>query len=633
MSKPVKNLTIETSPSLEESKESMLYRPQLLKYKYKTCIEKPVLTDTYDPDTMNSLKSLMKTTSLNMNLSRQKNPSYTRYQEHFETSNNIKSQIPSDNKNLLPQWIKYDKNVLRFEGYFDEHVTESAYENWRIRPCTILYYLEDDTVHVIENKYENSGIPQGDFIKRRRTKLFEKDPELKRELYWKDLNLGKNITIFDKSFRLCKCDKFTKDFYDKNGIVLNPEEEIPQIDFSSKYSMIDFGKIKKNIAEMKEYTEVGLGGGHPNGGLEQFLENDRKVLRFDISWYDPYDKEEKYYKLHFYLSDNQIEICEIKVNNSGKDNFPKLLRKSMLPKIPRMTYCPGIEHPEEEYYMPKDLLIGNYIYVYNRKCKIFGCDEFTKNWYKENLGINMESIKLKTNPKQNIIHPIPPYNGYGTEEDSLLNVKYLNFQYKTREHYVNKFKRDKHILRFLSKLISPIPSDEERKFLLSFYCRDEAIQVYEIADRNSGRKSGKFYEKQRVKNPYTKEYYTEKDFVLGNLIYVNKYTFKLIEMDEYTKKYMISNKEIFRDADIKNVVDRIKLVSNDFTDFDEFLVHLLFVIDPKGTNFVSKDDIINGLKTFGVYLSEQEISTLISRLNRSGNLYSMEDLYNYLAAN
>ena len=49
----------------------------------------------------------------------------------------------------------------------------------------------------------------------------------------------------------------------------------------------------------------------------------------------------------------------------------------------RMTYCPGLEHPEEEYYMPKDLVIGNYIYVYNRKCKIFGCDEFTKNWYKK----------------------------------------------------------------------------------------------------------------------------------------------------------------------------------------------------------------------------------------------------------
>ena len=181
----------------------------------------------------------------------------------------------------------------------------------------------------------------------------------------------------------CNCDKFTKDFFDNKGISLNPPEEIPSIDFSSKYSMIDFNSVKKNIMDLKEYTEVGLGGGHPNKGLNQFLENDRKVLRFDISWYDPYDKEEKYYKLHFYLSDNQIEICEIKVNNSGKDNFPKLLRKSMLPKVPRMTYCPGIEHPEEEYYMPKDLVIGNYIYVYNRKCKIFGCDEFTKEWYKK----------------------------------------------------------------------------------------------------------------------------------------------------------------------------------------------------------------------------------------------------------
>ena len=329
---------------------------------------------------MNSLKKLMLETNIDMNPKK----TFSRYQDMAPPMSTLaKSVSNEENKNLLPQWIKYDKNVLRFEGYFDEHVTESAYENWRIRPCTILYYLEDDTVHVIEKKYENSGIPQGDFIKRRRTKLFDKDPELKRELCWKDLDLGQNIMIFGKNFRLCKCDQFTRDFYEKNGIVLNRPEEIPEIDFSSKYSMIDFDKIKRDIAELKEYTEVGLGGGHPNGGLEQFLENDRKVLRFDISWYDPYDKEEKYYKLHFYLADNQIEICEIRVNNSGKDPFPKLLRKSLLPKIPRMTYCPGIEHPEEEYYMPKDLVIGNYIYVYNRKCKIFGCDEFTKNWYKE----------------------------------------------------------------------------------------------------------------------------------------------------------------------------------------------------------------------------------------------------------
>jgi len=245
----------------------------------------------------------------------------------------------------------------------------------------------------------------------------------------------------------------------------------------------------------------------------------------------------------------------------------------------------------------------------------------------------MESIKIKTNPKQNIIHPIPPHNGFGTEEDSLMNVKYLNFQSKIKEHYVEKFKRDKHILRFLAKLISPYPSDDERSFLLSFFCRDEAIQIFEIAGRNSGRKSGKFYEKQKVKNPYTNKYYTEKDFVIGNLIYVNKYTFKLFEMDEYTRKYMISNQEIFKDSDIKNVVSRIRAGCSDFPDFDEFLVHLIYAIDPKGAHFVTKEDIANGIKSFGTFLSDQEISTLVSRLNRSGNLYSMEDLYNYIASN
>ena len=365
----------------EEDKEQILYRPQLLKYKYKTCLEKPrFTTDKYDPDTMNSLKALLQSTSF-------KPKNTLSLEDSKETSNrrlNTELPISQSQEVLMPQWLKYDKNVLRFDGYFDEHVTESAYENWRIRPCLILYYLDDDSIQVIEKRTENSGIPQGDLIKRRRVKFTdENDPENKRDITWQDLNLAQNIMILGKNFRLCKCDKFTQDFYAKNGIQLNPPEEIPEIDFSSKYSMVDFEKIKKDIMEIKEYTEVSLKGGHPNGGLEQFLENDRKVLCFDISWYDPYDKEEKKYKLHYYLADSQIEICEIRYNNSGKDPFPKLLRKSKLAKVPRMVYCPGLEVPKEEYYTPKDLIIGNHIYVYNRKCQIIGCDEFTKNWYKD----------------------------------------------------------------------------------------------------------------------------------------------------------------------------------------------------------------------------------------------------------
>ena len=372
--------------SEELKDERMLYRPQIWRYKYKSCLEKPLnLKDSYDPDTVNSLKNLIKSTSFELSQNRFENrKESTRYQSPPYESSNTKIRVNQSQQNLMPQWLKFDKNVLKFTGYFVEHVTESAYENYRIRACNILYYLEDDAIHVVELKSENSGIVQGDLIKRRRIQYNDlQDPTNKKDISWKDLNLQKNVIICGKNFRICSCDKFTQNFFEKNGIPLNQPEKIPEYNQGTKYSMINMNEVKKNIMDLKEFTEVGLGGGHPNKGLTQFLENDRKVLRFDITWYSTYEKEEKKYKLHYYLADGQIEVCEIKVSNSGKDPFPRLLRKSKLPKIPRMVYCPGLISREEEYYTPKDLVIGNYVYVYNRKCLIVGCDEFTSNWYRE----------------------------------------------------------------------------------------------------------------------------------------------------------------------------------------------------------------------------------------------------------
>ena len=177
-----------------------------------------------------------------------------------------------------------------------------------------------------------------------------------------------------------------------------------------------------------------------------------------------------------------------------------------MPKKPIFTYCPGLLTKEEVYYTPKDLILGNYVYVYGRPCHIVDCDEFTRKWYKENLGVDMNPIKVKRNPPQRVIHPIPSHNGFGSEEDSLLSVFYLNPAGKVHEYYTDKFKRDKHILRFSAKLISPVTSDEERKFIVSYYVKDESIQIYEIADRNSGRLSCKFLERKKMKNPYTNRY-------------------------------------------------------------------------------------------------------------------------------
>ena len=75
----------------------------------------------------------------------------------------------------------------------------------------------------------------------------------------------------------------------------------------------------------------------------------------------------------------------------------------------------------------------------------------------------MKSIKSKNQSKeQKVIYLIPPYNGYGSEEDSILNIFYLDTNNKNKERYIDRFKNDKHILRFLEKIILSNPVSEER---------------------------------------------------------------------------------------------------------------------------------------------------------------------------
>jgi hypothetical protein len=207
----------------------------------------------------------------------------------------------------------------------------------------------------------------------------------------------------------------------------------------------------------------------------------------------------------------------------------------------------------------------------------------------------MVPIKVKRNPPQKIIHPIPPHTGFGSEEDSLLSVYFL--QPKAPQKDMEKmFKSDKHILRFNAKMISSTSADSERNFIVSVFVRDETIQIFEAAEKNSGRISSKFMERQRHKNPYTNKFYTEKDFVVGNTIYINKYIFRLLECDDFTKKYMRDNYENFRDSDLMAVVDRIKLGALKYGNLEEFVVDVLRTLDPNATNFVRKEEIVEGFK-------------------------------------
>jgi len=121
-----------------------------------------------------------------------------------------------------------------------------------------------------------------------------------------------------------------------------------------------------------------------------------------------------------------------------------------------------------------------------------------------------------------------------------------------------------HVLRFEATLVSTEPDDETRKFIISFYCGDDTIQIYEICDKNSGRIGGRFMERKKQTNPVTGRYYQEKEFVLGEVVYLVGFKFMLAKADEYTERYMEDNTDIFPQASMDNLINKMKKASGGF---------------------------------------------------------------------
>lgn len=49
-----------------------------------------------------------------------------------------------------PTFVKLDRQVLRYSGYFRESVVESRLEHFCVRTLILYYYLEDHTLSIIE---------------------------------------------------------------------------------------------------------------------------------------------------------------------------------------------------------------------------------------------------------------------------------------------------------------------------------------------------------------------------------------------------------------------------------------------------------------------------------------------------
>ena len=151
-------------------------------------------------------------------------------------------------------------------------------------------------------------------------------------------------------------------------------------------------------------------------------------------------------------------------------------------------------------------------------------------------------------------------------------------------------------MRFDARMISDNAEDNQKLFIISFYCGDDTIQVYEVCDKNSGRIGGKFMERKNHKNPVTGANYTEKDLLIGLTIFLGGFRFQLQSADEYTEKYMEDNPDMFPEQNIQNILGKIKKQSKNYPSLQDYCIDLLQKLDRNDDGVIDFAEFTQGLR-------------------------------------
>ncbi len=362
-----------------------------------------------------------------------------------------------------------------------------------------------------------------------------------------------------------------QNFYDQYGSFLGQPEPLPDAEemnlalsgslmatFSTPMSPKINARTRphnfnhnRKMDEFKGYMEARLGKqADSTSVVMKFLQNDRKVLRFFCTWDEPLpggEIERRPFRLHYFLADDTVEVLEVSEPNSGRDPFPLLLKRMKLPK------------PGGGFYAESDMRVGESVVVFARKLVLRDCDEFTRRYFEEQHGIQFMPLEDHDDPyapdlsKQLII---PPHNGIGKEEDTLMNVLSLHPK-PPKTDVMRLLENNKKMLRFVAKLDNAYGYDLERMFIINYHLDTDDMSIFEPPAKNAGRLGGKFLERSKIKKPNSPEYYGERDLFIGAKVNAVGRVFKILDADLYTLKWMDAHPDIFPKSDLGVVLFKI----------------------------------------------------------------------------
>ena len=426
-----------------------------------------------------------------------------------------------------------DSPVLNFTAVVAEMAMDS--EITRERRCTILFFVENGTIKIVEHAQVNSGIPQGTLLRRCIVLKDDGSP-----VTLDDLQYGEDIVIYGRRYSIVNCSGQTRAYLENIGRTqIPPSKTDAEGECWGEMQDVNWGTYRREKNNLKEFMEAKLGNTVNNSGRDGFQQYGNMVLKFLCSWDDSehlYGDVSKFV-LQYHLADDTVEIF----NKSSKELFPKLLKRAPLPReFNGSTTTFGDNSAYEEYYHFTDFYIGAVLNVYSRQLVIHEADTATREFYEAmEIPLGEADMSFEEQPSIVFSHEIPPHNGFGSEEDSLKSCvgPLCPSNPPARS---NVF--ENRVLSFFGNLVSDNATDANRKFVISYYMQDQTVKIQEPPLRNSGFVGGLFLSRRRVKRVDGSGYVDESDFRIGQDIRLLTHKFTLTGANDFTLKYLDDQK-------------------------------------------------------------------------------------------
>lgn len=313
-------------------------------------------------------------------------------------------------------------------AYFEEFPEGLRESDRQIRFVKIHYFLEDDTIQIVEKPQVNSGTTQGTLLRRNVV------PKPGGELFhFLDFVIGQEVSIQKREYIIYDCDDATRQYLIDIGNDPNDLQPIPTPEDSyQKYRKTlqadldvtnDWARFHSKKNDTKTFADAMMGVLVDNSGREGFMKFGQTTLNFKCVWDNTPslygDKLE--FALKYHLCDDTIEILSAG-ESTTVDSKKKLVKRAPLPKDYAKTMVLGNRPPKQEFFHWSDFYIGLHLHVYSRELQLVDADSSTRLFYSDK-GIPLSDPILEE--KLEIVAPqreIPPPTGFGSEEDSMRSV-------------------------------------------------------------------------------------------------------------------------------------------------------------------------------------------------------------------